>query len=127
MPKKARELTALAVSKLSAEGRYAVGGVDGLYLYIRNKSRSWVFRWMVGTRQNSQGETVSHRRDMGLGCYPLITLAEAREKARMLRKQVMDGGDPLGQRRQARAVNQAKAKTFRECAQAVIKIGRAHV
>ena len=34
MPKKAKELSALAVSKLKQDGRYAVGGVDGLYLRI---------------------------------------------------------------------------------------------
>ena len=34
MPKKAKELSAIAVSKLKAEGRYAVGGVDGLQLFI---------------------------------------------------------------------------------------------
>ena len=30
MPQKAKELTALSVSKLKTEGRYAVGGADGL-------------------------------------------------------------------------------------------------
>jgi len=34
MPKKAKELSALAVSKIKSEGRYAVGGADGLYLFI---------------------------------------------------------------------------------------------
>jgi hypothetical protein len=34
MPKKAKELTGLAVAKLKTEGSYAVGGVDGLYLRV---------------------------------------------------------------------------------------------
>ena len=31
MPKKAKELSGLVVSRLKSEGMYAVGGVDGLY------------------------------------------------------------------------------------------------
>ncbi len=38
MPKKAKELTGLAVAKLKTEGSYAVGGVDGLYLRVRGQS-----------------------------------------------------------------------------------------
>lgn len=34
MPKKAKELSALAVAKLKTEGRHAVGGADGLHLRI---------------------------------------------------------------------------------------------
>lgn len=49
MPKKARELSALTVSRLKAEGRYAVGGVDGLYLRIAGRSRAWVLCVAMGT------------------------------------------------------------------------------
>ena len=34
MPKKAKELPAVAVAKFKHEGRYAAGGVDGLHLRI---------------------------------------------------------------------------------------------
>ena len=47
MPKKAKELTALTVSKLKAEGRYAVGGADGLHLYVVGNARSWILRIAV--------------------------------------------------------------------------------
>lgn len=47
MPKKARELSALAVSRLKAEGRYAVSGVDGLYLRIARRSRAWGLIYML--------------------------------------------------------------------------------
>ncbi|ESC02306.1 integrase [Salmonella enterica subsp. enterica serovar Senftenberg str. 361154004] len=47
MPKKARELSALAVSRLKAEGRYAVSGVDGLYLRIAGRSRAWGLIYML--------------------------------------------------------------------------------
>lgn len=123
MPKKAKELSALAVAKLKTEGRHAVGGADGLHLRIAGGSRAWVLRVAVGTRLNDNGKPVVHRRDVGLGSYPEVSLAEAREKARELRKQVRGGIDPIEQKKQDREalrVQQSKAKTFRECAEVVI-------
>ena len=78
MPKKARELSALAVSRLKAEGRHAVGGVDGLYLRIAGCSRAWVLCVAMGTRINKAGKAVPRRLNMGLGPYQEISLAEAR-------------------------------------------------
>lgn len=124
MPKKAKELSALAVSKLKSEGRYAVGGVDGLHLCIVGNSRSWCLRIAVGTRTNGKGKIVVRRRDMGLGSYPEVSLSEARNKARELRKQVKNGIDPLEQKRlnkEALRIQQRNAKTFRECAEVVIE------
>ncbi|MBN9463691.1 MAG: integrase arm-type DNA-binding domain-containing protein [Burkholderiales bacterium] len=124
MPKKAKELSALAVARLKAEGRYAVGGADGLHLRIAGASRAWVLRVAVGTRTNSDGKSVVHRRDVGLGSYPEVSLAEAREKARGLRKQVRNGIDPIEERRATKArerIEAAKAKTFKECAEKVIE------
>ena len=123
MPKKAKELSALSVSKLKINGRYPVGGVDGLQLRVMDGSRSWILCIAVGTRIDNKGQPVVHRRDMGLGAYPEISLGEAREKARELRKQVRDGVDPVEQKKQQRQVlriQQLKAKTFRECAEIVI-------
>ncbi len=128
MPKKAKELSALAVSKLKTEGRYAVGGADGLHLRIAGASRAWVLRLAVGTRTNAKGNTVVHRRDIGLGSYPEVSLAEAREKARELRKQVRDGIDPIEERKVTKvraALEAAKSKTFEECANAYIEANRA--
>lgn len=123
MPKKAKELSALAVSKLKAEGRYAVGGADGLHLRISGGSRAWVLRVAVGARLNDSGKPVMHRRDIGLGSYPEVSLAEAREKARETRKLVRNGVDPIEQKKQASEalrIQQSNAKTFRECAKVVI-------
>lgn len=69
MPKKAKELSGLVVSRLKSEGMYAVGGVDGLYLRIRNQSRAWVLCVAMGTRINNLGRTVPRRLNMGLGPY----------------------------------------------------------
>jgi len=105
-----------------AEGRHAVGGVDGLYFRIAGNSRAWVLRIAVGTRINSDGNTVVHRRDMGLGSYAEISLAEARDIARELRKQVRNGIDPLEQKKHDKEtlrIQQRKSKTFRDYAEMV--------
>ena len=44
------------------------------------------------------------RRELGLGSVALVSLAEARAKARENRKLAREGGDPLAARRRARAV-----------------------
>lgn len=113
--KKAKELSALAVSRLTQEGHHAVGGVAGLYLYVnKTGARSWVLRVMVGSK----------RRHMGLGGYPDVPLAEAREKARSAKKQIEDGIDPIAQRQQVRSkliAQQSSQKTFKDAAKAYIE------
>jgi len=118
MPKKAKELSALAVSKLKAEGRYAVGGADGLHLRIAGESRAWVLRIKIGER----------RSDIGLGPFPEVSLAEAREAARSHRKKVREGINPLQEKQDARAalrIEEAKSKTFKDCAEAYIEAHKA--
>lgn len=118
MAKKARELSALAVSKLTAEGRHAVGGVDGLYLRVAGKSRAWVLRIMISGK----------RCDVGLGPFPEIKLADAREVAREHRRQVRNGMDPLEVRRHSRAaqaVERTAKKTFKDCAEAYVEGNKA--
>lgn len=110
MPKKAKELSALEVSRLKKPGNHAVGGVTGLYLYVNEaQGRSWVLRILVGDK----------RRHIGLGGYPTVTLAQARDKARETREQVLKGIDPVEKRREAARdlkVRQASRKTFEEVA-----------
>ena len=71
MPKRARELSARAVMSLREEGRYAVGGVPGLYLRIEDGYRCWVLRHQVNGK----------RQEFGLGGFPQVTLAQARDRA----------------------------------------------
>lgn len=115
MPKVARELGSLAVSRLTKKGWNAVGGATGLGLQITGQSsRVWVLRVLVGNK----------RRSIGLGSYPTVSLAEARERARQTRAQIRDGVDPVVERRKAKdavAASQAKAVTFEELARAYIK------
>jgi hypothetical protein len=65
---------------------------------------------------------------MGLGSCELITLAEARDRAREFRKQIMDGVNPIEERRTSKAragLRAAKTKTFKECAESYIDANRA--
>lgn len=121
--KKAKELSARSVANLKADGRHAVGGVDGLRLRIFKNTRSWILRVVVGHRIDNNGELKIHRRDIGLGSYPEVSLAEAREKARELKLQIRNGIDPLEQKQkqlEAQRIQKIRDKTFRECAQVVI-------
>lgn len=114
MAKRAKELSALEVSRLIEQGHHAVGGVAGLYLYVlETGARSWVLRTTVGEK----------RRHMGLGGYPDVPLAKAREKARVAKEEIAQGIDPIAQRveRTSRLkAQQATQKTFEEAATAYI-------
>lgn len=114
MPKRILEATALEVSRLRTDGSHAVGGVSGLYLQIVGGSRVWVFRY-VHMRQ---------RRRMGLGSYPLVSLAEAREAAREALKLRNSGTDPIQARRdirEAARLAHAQLLEFDKAAEAFIK------
>ncbi len=72
-------------------------------------TRRWEFQYVLDGR----------RRFMGLGPTHTLGLSEAREKARTLRRQLLEGIDPLEAReatRRARAADAAKAMPFRACA-----------
>ena len=110
MPKKALELSAVQVKRLTKQGLHAVGGVAGLQLQVKQTgARSWILRTQVGAR----------RRDIGLGGYPDVPLATARERAREAREQIRQGIDPVEARQATRAAliaEQAKKLTFSEAA-----------
>ena len=82
------QLTAAKVKAVTEPGRYGDGA--GLYLYIApSGSKSWVQRIVVNGR----------RRDIGLGGYPTVGLAEARTQAASNRVVVSEGRDPVAEKR----------------------------
>lgn len=110
MARKAKELSALEVNRLTKAGYHFVGGVSGLALQVSpSGARSWILRATVGTR----------RRDIGLGGFPDVTLAGAREAARTAREKIKNGIDPVEEskaKRSALAASQASALTFSDAA-----------
>ncbi len=83
-------MTVARVRSISTPGRHAAGPT--LYLKVApGGSKSWVQRLTIGGR----------RHDIGLGGWPLVTLAEARDLAFENRRLARRGGDPLGDKRRA--------------------------
>jgi integrase len=101
------KLNALKVKTLTKLGRYGDG--SGLWLQVRDaEHRSWLFRYMMAGKQ----------RQMGLGPFPDVSLAEARDEAHKCRAAVRRGVDPIEDRRQAKAATRDKSRalTFRQVA-----------
>lgn len=119
MPRIAKELGPLEIKRLTAPGYHAVGGVAGLMLQVSGAAtRSWLLRVKVGDK----------RREIGLGAYPGVGVALAREKAQQVRDEIVAGVDPVAARvtaRQSIVQQQIEEKalswTFQRCAEAYIK------
>ena len=102
------KLTVGFIRSVKTPGRYPDGGT----LYFRvapGGSRQWVQRLTINGR----------RHDIGLGAFPVIGLAEARERAFANRVTVAHGGDPLAAKRRA------AVPTFREAADKTLEATRA--
>lgn len=88
-------------------GRHGDG--RGLFLYVKpSGARSWVLRYQIHGR----------RRDLGLGAYPDVSLAMARERALEARRLISEGEDPIAKKQQK------KPKTFKEAALELIESKR---
>ena len=97
-----RKLTVATVKAVTRPGLYGDGGT--LYLSVApGGSKSWVQRLTVQGR----------RRDIGLGGFPLVSLAEARRKAFANRRWARAGGDPRA------GTRNAGVPTFQEAARTV--------
>ncbi len=89
-------------------GKYEDG--DGLRLVVDKKgNKRWVFRFQVCGR----------RKEMGLGSYPLIKIADARRLASEARAKIVSGTDPIAARA-ARRLNDKRIPTFKEVADLVV-------
>jgi integrase len=85
--------------------------------------RSWVFKYEIGGSKKEKRK--GQRHEIGLGALHTVSLAEARDKARALRQQLIDGLDPLIERRkrkQALIAERAKAFTFKQVAEAYLDL-----
>jgi integrase len=105
-------LSTLKVTRAKRPGLYADGG--GLYLRVADGgSKQWIYRYVTNGRC----------RDMGIGPVHVLTLAEARERARTQSKLRLDGIDPIAYKREQRGAAiaaAAKAMSFRQCAEKFI-------
>ncbi len=100
------KLTAIGVKNLTKPGVYGDGA--GLASQVRSSSaRSWVLRYMRDGKAHW----------LGLGGYPSLSLAEAREVGAAARRLITQGKDPIDHRRANRAARAAEARrTFSEVA-----------
>ena len=91
MVREANKLSAVKVAKLKTPGRYC----DGLGLWLQVSqfgTKAWLFRY---TRHG-------RARQMGLGPLHTVSLAEARDRARLARQVLLDGDDPIEIKRKKR-------------------------
>lgn len=100
---------------MKAPGKHADG--DGLYLQVKlgpkGITRSWLFRYGRDFKEHW----------IGLGPWPVVSLADARRKAREKRALLADGIDPLQDKRDRRSAERARkasAVTFEEAAKRYI-------
>lgn len=103
----AKRLTAKEIEHLTTPGRHWVD--DHLYLQIVDAHvRSWIYRFTLNGKA----------RWSGLGSYPYVSLAAARQKRDDEQTQIRKGLDPVDERKRARAGQSVgPRKTFKACAQ----------
>lgn len=116
MAREINRLSARAVQAKRVPGYYPDGG--GLYLQVSTSgTKSWVFRYMLNRKP----------REMGLGSLLTYSLEEARARRTEQHKLLDEGKDPIEARDAAKAraaLDLARSKTFKECAEAYIEAHR---
>ncbi|AEV35260.1 Phage integrase family [Pseudovibrio sp. FO-BEG1] len=101
-----KQLTALAAKNAIVPGKYFDG--NGLYLLVKaSGAKQWIQRITIRSK----------RCEIGLGSYPLTTLAEARDRAYENKRKALRGDDPLTARRRQKAI-----LTFEAAAREVHKV-----
>ena len=108
-------LTTKTIEKLrKVPGRNLDQQVRGLMLCVNSPtSAAWTLRYEVDGRE----------RWLGLGGLKDLPLAQARERARAKRLLLLDGKDPLDEKKAEKAARRAadlRAMTFRQCADAYL-------
>ena len=129
------KLKVLNVAREKRAGMYADGG--GLYLQVSaSGAKSWIFRYWVAERDAVTGTLVrdpvtskikGRNREMGLGSFATVSLAEARDRALEFRKLREKEIDPIEAREAAKreaALERAKFLKFKEAAEAYMAAHR---
>ncbi|GBH28828.1 Arm DNA-binding domain-containing protein [Sphingobium xenophagum] len=103
-------LSSLALSKAKPRDKpYKLADGHGLYLLVTPQGGRY---WRMNYRFDGKAKT------MAMGVFPLITLAEAREKREEARKLLATGSDPTATRKEIEAQEAFEATTgFRTVAE----------
>ncbi len=111
---KRNALSAVFVQSVHETGTYSDGG--GLNLRVEKSGAKYWFQRVTIDRK---------RRNVGLGGYPTVSLAEARKAALLNARMIREGRDPLAEKREAIAARQRPpTPTFAEAAATVIEMRR---
>ncbi len=113
MARQTNKLTARSVASITKPGFHGDG--NNLWLQVtKSGTKNWAFRYTF------QGKAHT----MGLGPVSLVDLKEARQKAQDARKQLLNGIDPLEQKKAdavAQRLEQANSITFKKAAEEYIE------
>ena len=111
---KRNALSAVFVQTVQKTGTYSDGG--GLNLRVEESGAKYWFQ-----RVTIDGK----RRNLGLGGYPTVSLAEARKAALVNARMIREGRDPLAEKREATVARRRPATpTFAEAGEIVIEMRR---
>lgn len=85
------------------EKPYKLADGRGMYLLVTETGKYWRLDYRIETK----------RKTLALGCYPDVTLSQARQRRDMARKQIADGIDPGAVRKaQKQAAGERRANSF---------------
>ena len=106
-------LSAAFVRTVTAHGAYSDG--NGLTLRVDSSGKRWIQRVTIGGK----------RHNVGLGGYPVVSLAKARALALANAQSIREGRNPITEKRQAREESRKPGKpTFADAASRVIELRR---
>ena len=104
------KLTVRFLQSIIEPRKYHDGGGLGLYLRVdKSGSKFWIQRIVINGK----------RRELGLGSFPITTLAAAREAALKNKRMVREGGDPQKAKQALRSI-----PTFEEASLKVYDLNR---
>ncbi len=114
-PKLKKSTDIRTLKKLYKPTRYTIPDTRGLHLWVRSgTSKYWIFRFTLNGK----------RSDMCLGSFPLVTLAEAKEKTLHVKREILKNVNPIEERKHLKKTSDTEkksAKTFHTYAKEFIE------